>query len=235
MDHHDATQLAAVERYLLQELSPEQCAQFEEHFFDCPECAVDLRATAAFLHAVKDLKSIPAQASRGPSTATGRRIFRAREWLAAAATLLLGVVAYQSSELYRLGGEVARLRQPGIPLSLPVIRGDSRAGAVQEVPLFAGEAVLLPIEIPPNDHVSGYECVMLDPSGQALWRAPVSAEQAKDTVYIAINADTLRQGRYTLLVQGHRKDAGGEPIDLIRFALSISDRSVSTSTSQTAR
>ena len=53
MDHHQATQLTAVEKYLLDELTPELRDEFEEHFFDCQECATDLRATAGFIDAAK--------------------------------------------------------------------------------------------------------------------------------------------------------------------------------------
>ena len=49
MDHHQATQHAAVEKYLLDELTPELREEFEAHFFDCQECALDLRATDALV------------------------------------------------------------------------------------------------------------------------------------------------------------------------------------------
>ena len=35
MDHSEAVQLMATERYLLGELSPDQREAFEEHFFEC--------------------------------------------------------------------------------------------------------------------------------------------------------------------------------------------------------
>jgi hypothetical protein len=43
MNHQEATELAAVEKYLLDELSPALRDAFEEHFFGCPECSADLR------------------------------------------------------------------------------------------------------------------------------------------------------------------------------------------------
>ena len=50
MDHGDAVRLKATERYLLNELDPEQLDQFEEHLFDCPDCALDVRAAAMLVH-----------------------------------------------------------------------------------------------------------------------------------------------------------------------------------------
>ena len=49
MDHGDAVRLKATERYLLNELEPDQLDQFEEHLFDCHECALDVRAAAMFV------------------------------------------------------------------------------------------------------------------------------------------------------------------------------------------
>ena len=59
MDHNEAVRLKTTERYLLQELDPEQLEQFEEHFFDCPECALDVRTTAKFLQQAKHLLAEP--------------------------------------------------------------------------------------------------------------------------------------------------------------------------------
>jgi len=47
MDHSEAVREMAAERYLLDELEPEAREAFEEHVFDCPECALDLRAARA--------------------------------------------------------------------------------------------------------------------------------------------------------------------------------------------
>ena len=53
MDHNQSTNLMAVEKYLLEELTPEQRDEFEDHFFDCQECALDVQATAAFMAAAR--------------------------------------------------------------------------------------------------------------------------------------------------------------------------------------
>ena len=53
MDHREALELMATERYLLNELSPELRDAYEEHLFDCPDCALDLRAAEAFVTEAK--------------------------------------------------------------------------------------------------------------------------------------------------------------------------------------
>ena len=49
MDHREAIESQAVERYLLKEFSASERDEFEEHYFGCGECASDLRSTSAFL------------------------------------------------------------------------------------------------------------------------------------------------------------------------------------------
>ena len=49
MDHNEALRLQAAEKYVLGELPPPLRDEFEEHFFDCQECAQDVIAVAGFV------------------------------------------------------------------------------------------------------------------------------------------------------------------------------------------
>jgi len=49
MDHKEAVRLQAAEKYVLGELAEELCKAYEEHYFDCQECATEVIATAAFV------------------------------------------------------------------------------------------------------------------------------------------------------------------------------------------
>src|ERR1700739_2666781 len=97
MDHPEATRLLAVEKYLLDEMPPELRDEFEEHFFGCPECAADLRATEAFLGAAKqELKAAPL---RKPAAAEKKSPFGflwKPVFALPAFALLLLVIAYQN-------------------------------------------------------------------------------------------------------------------------------------------
>ncbi|HEX9110108.1 MAG TPA: zf-HC2 domain-containing protein, partial [Terriglobales bacterium] len=53
MDHDVVVREKMTEKYLLNELDPEVRDQFEEHFFDCQECALDVRAAAEFVEQSK--------------------------------------------------------------------------------------------------------------------------------------------------------------------------------------
>src|SRR3954447_2733763 len=53
MNHEQAIQEMATERYLLDELTPELRDAFEEHMFECQDCALDVRAGNVFMSEAK--------------------------------------------------------------------------------------------------------------------------------------------------------------------------------------
>ena len=105
MDHNEAIKEMAAERYLLNELTPELRDAFEEHAFDCPECALDLRAGSTFINIAKDelpglAAAFPASSQPEPTRPVKRRIDW-RSWLRPAFAIpafaaLLVVVFYQN-------------------------------------------------------------------------------------------------------------------------------------------
>ena len=72
MNHSEAVDRMIAERYLLDELDADERDAFEEHLFDCPECALEVRAGTAFVSEAKtQLPAIAAgpAAARGPGSA----------------------------------------------------------------------------------------------------------------------------------------------------------------------
>ncbi len=66
------------ERYVLGELSEEQRAQYEAHFFDCLRCAEEVRAAAAFMRVARGILAeatggIPSVAVEVVAVPAGRR------------------------------------------------------------------------------------------------------------------------------------------------------------------
>src|SRR5262252_507079 len=48
MDHEICMKAQTAEKYLLHELPPAERDEFEQHFFECPECAEDIRFAFEF-------------------------------------------------------------------------------------------------------------------------------------------------------------------------------------------
>src|ERR1035438_2600632 len=103
MDHDAVVRQQMTERYLLNELDTQARDEFEEHFFDCQACALDVHAGALFIEQSKvALAERPEKASAGslalvPATVKPGWWQWFRPVLAAPVmALLLVVVGYQN-------------------------------------------------------------------------------------------------------------------------------------------
>jgi Putative zinc-finger len=230
MDHQQATQRTAVEKYLLDELTGEERDQFEEHFFDCQECATDLRATAGFMAAAKnEFKVNPVPKPAG--VRKGKSFFASFSpvlvWSALAACLV--VIAYQYTVVYpRFKSEISQLAAPEILPTLSLVGGNSRGGQVPAAAFEASHGFLLQVDIPTQDRFSSYACLLYSPSGSLSWRVEVPAQLARDTVSIRVPSADRPSGQYTLTVQGNvdakiqsKIQPREAPVELARYRFTL--------------
>ena len=61
MAHSEAVRMQAAEEYVLGELSPVLREEYEEHFFACVACALEVKAAAAFADNACDVLRQPAE------------------------------------------------------------------------------------------------------------------------------------------------------------------------------
>lgn len=227
MDHQEAIGLSVVERYLLGELSPLERDDFEDHFFNCHDCATDVRLTSQFLDGARR------ELGRGrlEERASGRvKPSSLGAWLAGllrpavlgpVMALLLLVVGYQNFVVYpRLAQSLAQLRQPAVLSAVSLISANSRAGGHLQVNGTANQPVLLALDIPAEERFASYVCELVTPSGTVLWQVPVSSSQARDTVSIGVPAGTLRPGDYAVVVKGLTHGSEGT-VDLARYPFAL--------------
>jgi hypothetical protein len=228
VNHFEAIQSRAVEKYLLGEMPPPERDAFEEHFFGCPECAADLRATAAFLEAAKqELKSVSTSKPAPELAKRSRSVLQwpVLAWTALAASLL--VTAYQNIVVYpHLTNEIAQLKAPEILPSLSLVSGNSRGGEASSIAVSKAKPFLLLVDIPTQDRFLSYTCSLYSPSGSLAWNVQVSAQEAKDTVSIRVPGVEKVAGSYTLVVRGDTDRASvGPAVELAhyRFTLNVQD------------
>jgi hypothetical protein len=231
MKHHEAVQQAAVEKYLLNEMSTPERDEFEEHYFGCQECAVDLRTTAAFLDEVhQEFEREAAGRSQPKFVPVGKRSWTAFLWrpafVAPAFALLLVIIVYQNfPSSPRDAGETARMGLPEILPTLSLIGAGSRGGPIPVLTASKGQPALVLFDIPAAEQYSRYDCALMAPGGAALWRVSIAPQQARDTVSIRIPAEHWERGNYTLLVQGFTVAAPESPVKVAayRFTVNTSD------------
>jgi hypothetical protein len=223
MNHEEALQRGSAEKYLLMEMSEAERSDFEAHYFDCLDCAADVRATAAFLAAArKSLRPSPATKPKPP-------VARKVSWFhflwqpafagPVVAALLLVTIYQNTVELPRITRENVQLRTPEILTSLSLIGANSRGGGVPSLAIAKGQPLLISLDIPTAVPHLNYVCVLLAPKG-AEWRLTVSADQARDTVAIRVPAAILEPGDYRLMVQGPSQ-AGEKPVDLASYRFTL--------------
>src|ERR1700674_3301277 len=107
MDHDVVVRQKTTERYLLGELNPEACTEFEEHFFDCPDCALDVRTGSLFVEQSKVVLAEKAEPFSAGLPVTAPSLVKPGwlSWLRPAfaaplMVLLLAVIGYQNLVTY---------------------------------------------------------------------------------------------------------------------------------------
>lgn len=212
MEHTDAVQQMAVERYLLDELSEEEKDSFEQHVFDCPECALDLRAGAAFVTEAKaqlpelaiPQAPVRAKTTAPPHTKKNRWSFWLRPAFALPAfAVMLALIAYQNL------ATIPALRKsadtPRVLHSVAFHLG-TRGAAHTPVQADRTEGLALSIELPQTTAYSSYVFELYDPSGKLEWTHDVPAADADSgddgIVSLVIPGPGLVDASYTLGVFG---------------------------------
>lgn len=226
MDHSEAIRLMAAEKYLLGELTAESCEQFEEHFFECQECARDVRAGAAFVEHSKVLLATPAAqpqvvAVRQADKQAGGWLPWLRPGLAVPAmAVLLAVIGYQNLVTYpQLKGEVDA---PRILASASLINANTRGANKSVVTARKGEPFLLFVDIPGEARFSAYVAELHGPEGRSEWSLTIPGEATKDTVSIRVPPGH-GAGMYTLVVRGVG-DTGGQNSEVGRYPFELQIR-----------
>jgi hypothetical protein len=223
MNHQDALQEMAVERYLLGELSGTSLDNFEEHLFECQECAADVKAGATFIDAARTEFSFPRRAA----VAQVERAPRWTSWftspwiLAPALAACLLVLAFQMFVVQpRMRLEVAQAQAPAVLTPLVLANAGPRGGdAIPEIVAPEHGSFVISVDVPTAGGFSSYRCSLIAPDGSVVWQTTVSPEQARDALLISVPTDKVKEGLNVFLIQGLRAGggSGGTLEDLAKY------------------
>lgn len=224
MDHKEAVELMATERYLLGELPAEQREAFEAHFFECYECALDVRAEATFLKEAKEQLPLMAAVAPAPSPARVKPAPRPRDWFAwlrpawavPALAAMLMLIGYQN--LATIPGLRAAARAPRVtPWS--TLHLGTRAGADKSVVADRKNGATVLINDAPNDGTyASFVLALDDPQGQPMLTQTVKAD-GDGTLSLVIPGGGLQQGSYALTISGITSQGNRTQLD--RYILDI--------------
>jgi anti-sigma factor RsiW len=135
MNHLDAVKSHVGERYLLDELAPAERAAFEEHYFECAECAADVKAGVMFLENARAVLREDSTVTR--VTESKRPSSRWVGWLQpafliSALTCAIVFMFYQNTVLIpRLRSSPQNVSQAQVLQAFSLIPSNSRGPGVQ--------------------------------------------------------------------------------------------------------
>lgn len=225
MDHETVIAIHAVERYLLADMPAADRDAFEEHFFDCPECAQAVRSGLAFVSGVKavittERQSDPVQRAAIPPA---RFAWRWQAWAPSlAGVLLLLVAAYphfvRGPSLERRLEQAAAWRQAPAPAAVlvPDIRGP-----FTPVPYQVGSLLRLRLDIPPTLPPGTYDARISNEDGREVGVTPLSIAAGADSAEIFCSDPDLHPGRYTVELKARNTAATTAAVASYRFELNV--------------
>ena len=213
MEHNEAVEMMASERYLLGEMTPELRDAYEEHYFECAECAQDVQLGAAFVDEAKVILPgmVASAASVRTAQDTPRVVMRPgkqpREWFAwlkpammvPAFACLLAIVGYQNLVVYP--ALQAAATEPRILPSATVLHDATRSG----VPVIYADLKLgstISVELPAGLNYGSYKLECYDSQGKIIWtRTTPSDARGDDTISFWLSS-SVRLDTYKLVVSG---------------------------------
>ena len=219
MGHDEVVRQRLAERYLLDELEGETRDEFEEHFFECSECALEMRVGSQF---VVQSKAILAEPEESGSKLTVLRPVR-RDWFAwlrpafavPVMALLLAVVGYQNLVTYP---ELRSAVQPKVTPWAAVTIGTWGASG-PTINVQKGKGFMLFVRIPPDGAYARYVADLYNPAGKLDSSLTIPAEGSNDQWPIVVPGGNHEAGNYRISVRGilssgENKDLGSAPFTL---------------------
>jgi hypothetical protein len=225
MDHDVVVRQKLTERYLLDELDPMVRDEFEEHYFDCPQCALDVKAGALFVEQSRVVlaeKPASTGVSVSPIVPVRRGWFT---WLrpafaAPVMALLLAVIGYQN--FVTLPHARQALGRPQVFQSWASVNVGTYAGgdgpAVATAP---GQGFLLFVRIPPDASYASYTADLYNPAGKLEWSLTFPAVAGQDQWPMQIPETDRQSGTYKLAVRGATAAGESKKIGEASFELKI--------------
>jgi hypothetical protein len=218
LDHSNAIETQAAERYLLGELPAVEAEQFEVHYFECAQCALAVESGEMFIAAARERFSADDRPPAAVPVRKPKGMFReslSAFWFRPAFVLMTtGVLA--AIALYQGAVLIPALRM-GRPLPTFTLIGISR-GIDPPVHVSAGTAFIsLEADIPPEAHFRNYVCV-ISSGGNEVLRVVNPAPEDGHPIAILVPTRVLKNGAEVLTISGEGADGHeSDKISTYRF------------------
>jgi hypothetical protein len=200
MEHRVAEQMNAVEKYLLDEFTPGERADFEAHLFDCPICGQEVRQSAIAIENMKQVFREECEVSEASRQSRRRQgwaaWFRMPVLIPSLAALALAVVA-----VYQNAVTIPALRQTQV-LSNLVIAPLAREAA-PEVPVDPRLPKFnLNFDVDARQSYGSYRCEFQREGGASILKLDCGSSQvASFTLPLLLPTKAFSPGRYVMILR----------------------------------
>jgi hypothetical protein len=216
MEHTLAHQTNKIDKYLMSELSHEERLAFEEHLFDCPECAAQITED---YNIIADLKAVLREPAPRTQTEPAKAKVSWRDWFrpvtfvpAFAALALAMVVGYQN--LVSIPG----MLQPQVLDTTPMVA--TTRGAGSQVALVRPRAALFAVSFEVFSPVvyAGYVCeFQAEATGRATAVDCGQHATAEFMLNLLLPSRKFPAGVYTMIL----RPVSNKQVELGRYSFSV--------------
>jgi hypothetical protein len=205
MDHTEAVRLQAAAKYALGELSPALMEEYEEHYFDCAECALDVKAVMAFADA--SCQVFREQDQQATSVKESEPFFdRVFGWLRPVVAVpvlavLLLFIGYQNAVMIP-----AAKKHAGVATAQAFRASFTSRGAIDgnesPVQIHEGQPFALAFNFTPSVQFANYVGQIQDESGHVLYQVNMPGGVINRAVHVAVPGGLVQPGKYKLVIAG---------------------------------
>jgi hypothetical protein len=199
MEHDEATRSHAAERYVARELLPAERDAFEEHLFDCRQCADDVRLELTFAATLRAVsrEAVAPKPSLWQRLLDGLRLRPALAFSFAANFVLAAGLGYVL---------LTSTHQSVAPAFLqPYFAPGPTKGAADVHDIPPGESFYSVTFPTPNGISQSYSYEILNAAGQRELSGSANAPAGSDA-YFQASIRNLPDGIHTLVVRGTRHE-----------------------------
>ncbi|MBV9678100.1 MAG: zf-HC2 domain-containing protein [Acidobacteriaceae bacterium] len=201
MTHQEAAQSGAVERYLLDDMTPGERSRFEEHYFICPVCAEEVATGQDFIEGVRELHSksdpnrakTPLPKSKAP---WWKRIFTV-PILIPAMLILLAVDVRNIFSIGALKSQIAALSAPQAATLITAHEEEER-GALSTVNT---QAVIVRFPLPDGPAYPFYRIDVAHGDKLALSKV-IPSPPSENGLVLTLNKQLIGAGHFDVTVFG---------------------------------
>lgn len=208
MDHAEAINTEAADRYLLGDLSAAEADAFEAHYFDCAECVDDLRAGMQLISAGRIVARDAEAAVAAPVIQIAERRTRRASWIPAVAAAAL-VLAIAAPVIFM---QQRNANAPAFEVASQYSFLSAGSRGENDVPTLNGNVpIVLWADVPSGPTYSRYEARLIRPNAPAL-TLPFTPDPNGEATPLTVRG--LGAGPHELVIIG--TDPAGQHAEISR-------------------